>query len=81
MKLAEVQVKCLTRPSRNQTDVVGAAPCGRPQEGQPRRVAPTICYHFAHDFIRNGLRFAKVAKVVKRKFLYDKFRGIERRRL
>jgi hypothetical protein len=32
-------------------DVVGAAPCGRPQNGQPRGVAPTVCCHLAHDLI------------------------------
>jgi len=26
-------------------NMVGAAPCGRPQNGQPRGVAPTVCYH------------------------------------
>ena len=35
--------------------LIGAAPRGRPQNGQPRGVAPTVCYHLAHNLTFKGL--------------------------
>jgi len=42
---------------------VGAAPRGRPQDGQPQRVAPTIQKHHYEELLCIGYGFAALGSV------------------